>query len=1339
MSESANTQVHVPRPKLWQAFEKGSALLWRRILKDPSIHRFGKNGQAQHGMDMYGYRDGDTAKIVGVQCKCKGQGEKATEKELRADFEKALKYEPKLTEYFFTTTADDDAPLSTAAAKLTEEQRLLGRTIVVRAWGWDTIEEEIAAHPDVALIFDPNHSATAEIQAQRHGDLVAMGTSQLIAINEVKAILLATSPIDGPSVSSDPAEAALDAEIDRYRDRANNGKPKSALDLLNDLLKSLTEKHSGHIWFRVKANIAHCHLQLGDEAAAADWLEEAVRHAPDDPKAGVNAILALMLRGQHREAFDQGLLELAKSPDNEGLAGYVVQAGGYAGVVDAIDSVPEALKTSETVEKHHLLNLRNAGDQRWMDLARDGRAKNGEDEFYKRQAAEADITEIVDGDHRTTWLVTDDDRARLEQAGKDLKELWNEVKLGEVPHRPENLAICINGSLAMIAAGDEAAAKELLLDGAAISGGKDPDMQIRIAAMAMELDDRALAEATFPTLPDEGPGLLMRAQIAARKGDWDYLMSLDGTEALETVPETERDVIKALAASASLRQIFVDDPAGASSDLDEMIDRYKGSGRASVLLAQLADELDLPEASSIAYRNALATVTEHSHIASRTMIAGYATRLHDSGAVIKLMDGFVEDKIDSEELHNLASAFAYEFPPRARAVEFFANLNPSVRELGHYVMLEGIMHYHRGELSLAEGRFEKARELSPASIRPILMHVQTLFRLKRKSELPALVAGLDVDALEGSPRDKIDFAQVLAAGGRLDRALELGYDVLSANRNDPKVALKWMGLCLGHLRRLHELSDTGIGIDVWTSLISDDGQTNEFTVVDGPGEPSEKRFGVGHTIAEAAIGRRAGDSFDVEDRIGRTIRWTVQAVRHKYLHAYVDLTENFNTRFPEEDGFFVIRTIGDDIEPFLDLMKRRSERQDRVHEQYTTGNLPISVLTEFSGGGSVLRFADSLRLQGIDIEACEGSLAEREWAVQMAKDHFDKGVVLDTLTFWAVVGIGGISVLKDLFGTILVARSTADEIGQLNDNDEVVSDTERAGSAYFHNGQYYYEEFTPERAEQLANAIEPREVALKSDCKIVPVHAPDDVDPKLLQIIRGGSLDTIFVAREHGMLLVTDDKRYRSWAGAHKVRAVWLQAVFLAARKSKRLGAGEYARLIAQLAWLRHAYVTCNAGDIEEVVAQASSETRYTIDAIIDAIGVPAADIRSHYAVAAEAILRLWQTGPTPDAEYAIGLLMRNLLRHRTADRHLVLGGLKKILSRQVGGMAFYERWKADQSNKARGVTGTLERPSEAKQRSEPKQSNSNAASKARAKRAQRRAFGRRKTTSTTPENKQVD
>src|SRR5690606_8744192 len=138
-------------------------------------------------------------------------------------------------------------------------------------------------------------------------------------------------------------------------------------------------------------------------------------------------------------------------------------------------------------------------------------------------------------------------------------------------------------------------------------------------------------------------------------------------------------------------------------------------------------------------------------------------------------------------LADLGIAFAYEFPPRTGAVGFFSELPDEIRQSLRYVQLEGIMHYHRGDLAAAEDRFAKARELSPDKIRPILMQAQTLLRQKREAELPDLITDIDLGALQGTPEDRANFAQVLAKGGRVDDALALGFDTLEANRNDPKV------------------------------------------------------------------------------------------------------------------------------------------------------------------------------------------------------------------------------------------------------------------------------------------------------------------------------------------------------------------------------------------------------------------------------------------------------------------------------------------------------------------------------------------------------------------------
>lgn len=1228
-------------------------------------------------MDMFGYRDGDTAKIVGVQCKCKGPDEQATETELRTDFEKALNYTPHITEYFFTSTADDHGPLQTFAAKLTEEQRLKGRNIVVRAWGWGTLEDEMSAYPEVALVFDPNHSPTAEMQARRHEELVALQADTLAEVRAFRADLHRSSASDATSSEADPSEAALDAEIDRYRDRANTGKPRSSLDLLQALLNSLTDQNSGHIWFRVKANIAHCLLKLGEETAAAAMLEEAVAHAPDDPKAAANLVLAMMLRGQHREALDRALMELQKSPDNEALAGYAVQAAGYGGAPSVISRIPDRLRESEAVLKYNLLNLRSGGDQAWMDLARKGRTHDGKDEFYRRQAAEADIQEILEGSHNANWALSAEDRLALRQAADDLISLWNKAKTEEAPERPDILAICMNATLALSALGEKFEARDLIVDGLSISQGADDDLLVRVAAVALEAGDKQLAEQVFPKLGSEGAALLLKSQIAVRYGNWHYLAEIAGSTELDTVPASDRGLIKVITASAAIKKLAAKDPASASADLMALAREYEESGRASVIIAQVAEDLGLPDVAAAAYRSAISAINDASHRASRIMVAGYASQRHDHAAVIRLLEGFVDHGVDNDDLLQLATAFAYEFPPRSRAVEFFGALPNAIRNSQKYSLLEGVMQYHRGDLDSAAECFVRAREQAPHQIQPLLMHVQTLLRQKRKSDLPALVADLEPTALRGTAVDQVNLAQVLAVGGRVDDALQLGFETLDSNRNNSKVALKWLGLCLGHLRLLHELSDAPIGIGMWTRLTSDDGQVNEFLVVDGLGDPAEGKYGPTHSIAEAAIGHRVGDDFIVQDRLGRSVRWTVELVQHKYLRAYLELTENFNTRFPSEDGFFVIRTTNNDIEPFLHVMRRQSEHAQQALNNYTQGPLPISVIVELSGAGDVIRFADSLRLNGVPIEACDGTYHERVHAIGLVKEQRGKGVVLDTLTFWALVGIDGLSVLKKVFGNVLLARSTADEIQKLREyGQNIVDGSERGGTAYFRDGQFYFDEMTPEREQQIADSIAKREVAMEADCEVVPVHAPDNFDPRVLEHLHGGALDPIFVARERGMLLISDDKRFRQWAGSQNVQAVWLQAVFLYAKRNKHIDGAEYARLIAQLAVLNHSAITCNAYDILEIFKQATPETRYTVQAIAGTLGVPEAEINSHFEVAMDAIDIVWLRKSGIDGRYVVGQLLQNIARNRPHDRDQVLSLARVRMAQLPGGAEYFDRWK---------------------------------------------------------------
>lgn len=1275
MAQTANSAVHIPPPADWQAFERGSAILWGRILKDDSLNRFGRSGQAQHGMDMYGYRDHDPAKLVGIQCKCKGHGEQAADEELRTDFEKALKFQPALTEYIFTTTAPDHGPLQALAAALTQEQRLKGRSILVRAWGWGTLEQRLTAYPDIAGIFDPNHSPMAEAQAQHNAEVMARfdRLEQLVDVSRPGEP--PTVDVDSDQLSGNIEERLLDQEIDRYRDYMRTGRPKTALAMLEGLQSTLKSAQSGHIWFRVKANIAHCHLNMGDEHTAAELLDEAVAYAPEDPKALANSVLARILRKDYQGARDLALPSLSMPREiNQAVAGYAIQAAGYLGLPDLSEGIPADLCPFPDVQHNLVAALRNNNRPEWLRLAKDGKDRHPDDEFFRRYAADADLSEIIDGEFDTTWTLTAEERGRLERAADVLSAVWDKARSNEVPYRSDNLAAGTNAATALVMLGRGKEAKRLIEQAIEVTRDHpEEDLVIRAAAVSLEIGDRQWGADLFSQLPTEGPGLLMRVQIAGRAEDWDYLAEIVDTGVLDTIPEPDREMATALSLTAKARLIARTDRAVASTRLADLVDRFAKNARASVVVVRAATDLGLPDLAERAYANAIATVVPTSHAASRMMLANVAADRDDHRTVIRVLTGYVDTSRPSQELFQLASAYAYEFPTRVDGPEFFKSLPDVVRQDRAFVKLEGILHYHRGDLPAAEERFDKAHNLEPRELQPLLMLVQTLMRQGRTEQLEALVKGVAPATMVGSPIDRINLAHVIDDAGRTDDALKLGYSVLESNRNSAEVNLKWIGLTFPHLDRLIALSQAPLDVGMWVQLTSDDKQASEFLIIDGPSDLAAGIRAKDHPIAARAMGKQVGESFDVPDGLGGIRTWTLQLVRHRYLQAHFDITENFNTRFPDNKGFFVVRTEENDTQQVIDVIRRQSEGRERVLGYYGKSPVPIAFIAE-AAGTDAIAFAESLRVNDISMETCDGTLPERLAAWALIRKHVGKGVVLDAVTFSDAVGLGALDAIKAMFGEVYIPQSVVDQIHELRERGEKKLGGERSASAFFRDGRFYFEEVTPDRERAREQAIDLRLKAI-AECRVVPAQAPDDMNPIWLERFPRGSLDPVLVARERGLLLLSDDKWYRAWASTERVPGTWLQAVLMIALKRRLVSTRRYALLIADLAGMKHTSVSCNAADFVNLVEQASEADRARIYALAHTLGVKNADVSTHLAVLKGVVSRLWSETPVPLLKQWATAQLLDATARLLPRRLFTIGDLQALMT-SVGGREFFDRWK---------------------------------------------------------------
>jgi hypothetical protein len=156
----------IPPPSNWQDLEVICADLWRSEWGNPTIQRHGRNGQAQHGVDISG--SDKAGALIGIQCRCIVGKSVVPSEDIDAEIEKAKAFSPKLVHFLFATTGPKDAATECHCREKTERHRATA-LFTVTYYGWQDICELLQLHPSIA---------------KRHYPFVAFSSVPLILSNE---------------------------------------------------------------------------------------------------------------------------------------------------------------------------------------------------------------------------------------------------------------------------------------------------------------------------------------------------------------------------------------------------------------------------------------------------------------------------------------------------------------------------------------------------------------------------------------------------------------------------------------------------------------------------------------------------------------------------------------------------------------------------------------------------------------------------------------------------------------------------------------------------------------------------------------------------------------------------------------------------------------------------------------------------------------------------------------------------------------------------------------------------------------------------------------------------
>lgn len=157
----------------------------------------------------------------------------------------------------------------------------------------------------------------------------------------------------------------------------------------------------------------------------------------------------------------------------------------------------------------------------------------------------------------------------------------------------------------------------------------------------------------------------------------------------------------------------------------------------------------------------------------------------------------------------------------------------------------------------------------------------------------------------------------------------------------------------------------------------------------------------------------------------------------------------------------------------------------------------------------------------------------------------------------------------------------------------------------------------------------------------------------MLEMAGSSFLDAAFLSQEHGVPLLSDDARYRSWATeATGCEGTWMQAVLLAAVETGALPMDAYGTALVGLAARQHSFVSLKGDDLHEICRH-DDDQLYRFKAALRHIGGKDAEMISHLMVVVVFLKAVWNSDgdlPVLRRKAATGLVFEAFLRNRRGD-----------------------------------------------------------------------------------------
>ncbi|KPB98015.1 hypothetical protein ALQ72_04494 [Pseudomonas syringae pv. maculicola] len=997
-------------------------------------------------------------------------------------------------------------------------------------------------------------------------------------------------------------QTEFDRQVDHYREQMNSGAVKLALASFEKLLVDQKDNLSDLLLFRIKANIALCQYQLGKFAKAPTLLLEACTFAPEDKRAVAFKALAYILKEDCDTALEYGYEKIREYPDNEILAGFILQAARIKyhnedSFVDPFQQFGERLQLNQGVRIAHIHLLASRRVEGWRELAQDLLKEYPDDAQVKNLIAMGILHHYVDNRQTTNgFTFTQEEVDELKLAADYIAADWQDFKASDrVAHASDLQNIQNLLILYKLSNNFEALVKECSYVLAELA---DDQQIIETTAQSLiDLQEADLFEQAVQKVADPINAKKLQFINKLARKDW---QSLSKVQDYSFDKFDERFANHARVA-VYIAKAFVGHARGKEQLLD-LLANCELDSRGRLLLFEFATASKIVSIANMAHEYGHRRVTERSEAIEFFHYMKLVRFLMLWREIVSRLE-FHPAAGESYELkHMLALGFLNEHPIRAEAVAFFEKHiipNPHGFEL-----LAGVFYFKRNDFRRSVPLVEKYLNDGGEDLFAFIVLCDIA---KLSHDIPALKQlcdTYDLSTLDGTPEQLMHVAKLRASIGQEAQALAEAYQLLVDHPDSAPVALGFFGTFIMVEKDAILVAVTVVGNGCYYRLVPSEGRTIEKTVDPNTEDLLELSPEKVDFYTRQVWGKGVGYEF-TQEKLQGDIVWRVEEVKHPYLHAFHEICQTYETRFPTAGGLWSLRVENNNIDSLLALMQRQAEWDDAVFGEIFEKSMPLEIASGLSKKG-IFEVYDLVRSRSGMISTCVGTKEERRSAMELVESYQGRPVILDTYTAKVVVELGILDALKEFFGSVIVSHCTLQTLQMIS-----VDKTDFLGAV------------GPGNAD-LIRVI----TKIQETCEIVEYNFPmesDDLTDKLVET-NAGSIAPYFIAKERGALFISEDSYSRGFAAnIYQVTdGAWLQVVINILLQRGLITRDLYARAILGVAERKHQFVSVGPIFLEYVYQSDTTADLSQLSTLCEFIGGPQAELESHYQLILQFVLARW-------------------------------------------------------------------------------------------------------------------